>query len=260
MDSIINQIVLKNNISDHFTLITYPDGQHSIKLALSKLNVKEPISIKCRIRNFGELEVLLCLVTALRKYDFYIELIDFVYLFGMRSDRAFEIGEPNYFRDVIKPVLNILDCTMTFLAPHSIKQVENYYYEPFGKENWTCIISGDYSFYKNVINRAGRMHGYFNKKRKERIGIELCSDDLAKKILNSYDVLIVDDLCDGGATFIAEGEYLKKRFPNKTLKLFVFHGLFTQGIHPLLEYFDEIICTNSYQDIDHPKVKQIKVI
>lgn len=254
------EIVLKNNTSDHFMLIKYPDGQHSIKLNLSKLNVKEPVSIKCRIRNFGELEVLLCLVTALRKYDFYIELIDFVYLFGMRSDRAFDIGEPNYFRDVIKPILNLLDCKMTFLAPHNIKQVENYYYESFGKENSTCIISGDYSFYKNVINNAGYTHGYFNKKRKERIEIELCSEDLAKKILNSYDVLIVDDLCDGGATFIAEAEYLKTNFPNKKLNLFVQHGLFTQGLHPLLSYFDEIICTNSYQDIEHTNVKQIKVI
>lgn len=254
------EIVLKNNISDHFTLIKYPDGQHSIKLNLNKLNVKEPVSIKCRIRNFGELEVLLCLVTALRKYDFYIDEINFVYLFGMRSDRAFEIGEPNYFRDVVKPILNLLDCPMIFMAPHNVNQVSNYYCEfstalaPYYE--YLCL-GGDYSFYKN---NKFRLDGYFEKQRKEKIQVTLHIKTKDFSIQEKEGIIIVDDLCDGGATFIAEGEYIKTNFPNKKLILCIEHGLFTQGVHPLLSYFDEIICTNSYQDIDHPNVRQIKVI
>lgn len=256
----MQEIILKNNISEHFTLISYPDGQYSIKLNMDKLSIKESISIKCRIRNFGELEVLLCLLTALKKYDFNIYLINFVYLFGMRSDRAFEIGEPNYFRDVVNPILKLLKCNMTFLSPHNLNSVREYYFESNNFVSYPnyCVLGGDFSFYKE---HKYMLDGYFEKQRKERIVVDLKHINNSKEKISEYEgFIIMDDLCDGGATFIAEGEYLKKHFPNKNLVLYVEHGLFTQGVYPLLSYFDEIICTNSYQDIDHPRVKQIKVI
>lgn len=254
----MQEIILKNNHSEYFTLITYPDGQHSIKLNLEKIDVKQPVSIKCRIRNFRELEVLLCLVTSLKKYDFCINKIFFVYLFGMRSDRAFEVGQPNYFKDVVKPILKLLDCNLVFLSPHNLNQIENFEYIKIDiNPNITYSIAGDYSFYKI---HSYMLDGYFEKNRKEKIEIKLHHKTKTTKISDYKEILILDDLCDGGATFIAEGEYIKKHFYDKTLKLFVCHGLFTQGIHHLLSYFDEIICTNSYQDIDHTNVKQIKVI
>src|ERR1700744_4467063 len=102
----MQKIFLKDNISESFELITYPDGQHSIKLHMDKLNKKDDILIICRIKNFSELEVLLCLIAALNKNDFVCMHIEFVYLFGMRSDRAFSEGEPNYFKDVVAPIIN----------------------------------------------------------------------------------------------------------------------------------------------------------
>jgi ribose-phosphate pyrophosphokinase len=256
-----NEIILKNNVSEHFTLICYPDGQHSIKINLDKLNIKEPVKIKCRIRNFGELEVLFCLVKALNKNDFHISSIKFVYLFGMRSDRAFEIGEPNYFRDVLSPIINLLKTNIYVLAPHNINQLHYINavtcYETIPIDQSGMIICGDSSVKKWFPTTVDNS---FNKERKENIlvNLEFDIDEIDK--INYKQITIVDDLCDGGATFIAEGEYLKKKFPNKKLKLFVYHGLFTQGLTSLLSYYDEIICTNSYQDIDHPKVTQIKVI
>lgn len=250
----MQEIILKNNQSSHFTLISYPDGQHSLKLTMNKLNVKEPVSIRCRIRNFGELEVLFCLVNALRKNDFYVCSITFIYLFGMRSDRAFEIGEPNYFRDVLSPLMNLLKTQIYVLAPHNVDNLAYFEGIPsYNEYNFTTLrIGGDES-----VKRWIWLDGYFSKQRsKDGIKVSL---NLQENF--EYDTItVIDDLCDGGATFIAEGQYLKQHFPDKKLKLFVYHGLFTQGVHGLLSYYDEIICTNSYQDIDHPQVKQIKVI
>jgi len=260
---VFNEIVLKNNTSEHFTLISYPDGQHTIKLNMNKLNVKQSVLIKCRIRRFEELEVLLCLVSALKKNDFYIHAIYFVYLFGMRSDRAFDIGEPNYFRDVLSPIIKLIEneSRIMILSPHNHHQLHYVNASPVGSMYDINLlnlpkfdglrIGGDSSFYF-----TGGLHNHFIKERKDRIIVKL-----NKEITEDFEqIFVMDDLCDGGATFIAEGEYLKKKFPDKKLKLFVYHGLFTQGVHPLLAYYDEIICTNSYQDIDHPKVTQIKVI
>lgn len=58
--------------------------------------------------------------------------------------------------------------------------------------------------------------------------------------------LIVDDICDGGRTFIALAEELKKREAAKVI-LYVTHGIFSQGLGVLLDAsrVDEIITTNT---------------
>lgn len=45
-------------------------------------------------------------------------------------------------------------------------------------------------------------------------------------------VLVVDDICDGGATFVLAAKHLKK-FGAKEISLFTTHGLYTQGINRL---------------------------
>ncbi len=55
-------------------------------------------------------------------------------------------------------------------------------------------------------------------------------------------VLVVDDICDGGATF----EILAKSLPATTEKhLFVTHGLFSRGVVHLKHHYEHIITTNS---------------
>lgn len=55
-------------------------------------------------------------------------------------------------------------------------------------------------------------------------------------------VLVVDDICDGGATF----ELLAASLPGDTERhLYVTHGLFSRGVTHLLEQYEWIITTNS---------------
>lgn len=58
--------------------------------------------------------------------------------------------------------------------------------------------------------------------------------------------LIVDDLCDGGATFIAGAEALYKNGA-RSVGLFVTHGIFSRGVESLSEAgIDKIWTTNSF--------------
>lgn len=57
------------------------------------------------------------------------------------------------------------------------------------------------------------------------------------------NVCIVDDLCDGGATFLALAEQLRKHSPS-SLNLYVTHGMFTKGMEKLFETFDHIYVKN----------------
>ena len=54
--------------------------------------------------------------------------------------------------------------------------------------------------------------------------------------------LIVDDICDGGGTFLGIAEHLAPR----TLGLYVTHGIFSQGFSELKRRFDVIYTTDSF--------------
>lgn len=261
------KLIYKHGEARHFQIIKYPDGQQNVELDLEYFNdPKQPVTIVCSIRNWSELEVLFCLVAALKKHDFAIRYIDFKYMFGMRSDRSFAAGQPNYFRDVIAPVLNTISCKLHFMSPHSllaISALNNAGNHPAKKtsiENDCLVIRADksaewYDFFRTDI--------HFIKTRNENGSISISMSNEHYSMLEdspSYKpIMIEDDLCDGGATFIAIAKWLDEHFSDRHRYLYVAHGLFTKGIDELLNHYAEIYVTNSYQEIDHPRVKVIDV-
>lgn len=64
------------------------------------------------------------------------------------------------------------------------------------------------------------------------------------------EVWVIDDLCDGGATFISVAKALRAEFPdwNGPLHLFVTHGLFSKGRAELHEHFNSVRALFSYDD------------
>lgn len=59
------------------------------------------------------------------------------------------------------------------------------------------------------------------------------------------DLLVLDDLCDAGGTFIGLAQELRKYNPAR-LDLAVTHGLFTKGVGVVKDHYDKIFTTNSY--------------
>lgn len=63
--------------------------------------------------------------------------------------------------------------------------------------------------------------------------------------------IIVDDICDGGGTFLGVAKYLpsdKKKF------LFVTHGYFTKGTEQLTNVFNRVYTSNTVYEGDDPNV------
>lgn len=290
MNKDCNEIIFKDDFISHADIITYPDGQRTVRLRFDptdNLDIKKPVTIKCRIKYYSDLEILDCLLSALQRTGYVVKTVTFMYLFGLRCDRPFHAGEPDYVDDVLSPLVsNILYAigNVDIFCPHSeigilkfSKDIRAEYlgfqddledefegkYVIFGDSNNFNFIS-DSNFGKCMYlpeGLDGEAKRFFRKKRVDKgIIIEGHGPDGILEMRKEPDIVIVDDMCDGGATFIEEAKYLRAQGHTGKLKLFVIHGLFTKGLDELLEYFDEIICTNSYQDIDHPKVKQIKVI
>lgn len=74
------------------------------------------------------------------------------------------------------------------------------------------------------------------------------------------NVLLVDDLCDGGATFCMMADYLDSAGATE-VNLFVTHGLFTKGLRPLKDHGIKKIFSNEgeafgdiYEDIGFKKI------
>ncbi len=59
------------------------------------------------------------------------------------------------------------------------------------------------------------------------------------------NVLIVDDICDGGGTFVGIADALKGR--ELDLGLYVTHGIFSKGFDELKKRFRRIYCTDSFR-------------
>ena len=77
-------------------------------------------------------------------------------------------------------------------------------------------------------------------------------------IKNHPQLLILDDICDGGFTFIKLAEELHKYEP-KAIDLFVTHGIFSKGYKPLFEGgIRTIYTTNSFEQTH--EVQRLKVI
>ena len=65
--------------------------------------------------------------------------------------------------------------------------------------------------------------------------------------LGGKDCFIIDDICDGGATFNGVAKELKKRNAGN-VSLIVSHGIFSKGDVALREYIDHIYTTDSIKD------------
>ncbi len=81
------------------------------------------------------------------------------------------------------------------------------------------------------------------KKRNPQTG-QLSSFELLanSSLLENKTVLVVDDICDGGGTFIE----VSKLLPASCTKfLYVTHGLFTKGLDVLRPYYKEVWTTNT---------------
>lgn len=85
---------------------------------------------------------------------------------------------------------------------------------------------------------------YATKTRDPKTGW-LVTDPLNRD-MNGQDVIIVDDIADGGATFIGLAEELKKANCGK-ISLYVTHGIFSKGFASFEGLIDNIYTTDSFR-------------
>jgi ribose-phosphate pyrophosphokinase len=219
-----------------------------------------------------DLELIVAAVASLRELGVEEIHLYTPYIVGARSDRKFEEGGNNYIKDVIAPVINSLEFkTVTCIDPHSdvleacikgFKKEDNLELLEFAAQSLECFNAENQNFIF-ISPDAGATKKIY--KIAEKIGykgdIITCSKDrdvdgkLTKTIVpvtfeqlkSEKDFIIIDDICDGGATFINIAKTIKDERQSSKIYLIVTHGIFSKGLKELSQYFDGIYTTNSYR-------------
>lgn len=71
--------------------------------------------------------------------------------------------------------------------------------------------------------------------------------EVPRQDFEGRNVMIVDDICDGGRTFIELAKVLRQRNVGK-VELYVTHGIFSNGMDELMSYFDCIHSFNVWEN------------
>jgi ribose-phosphate pyrophosphokinase len=251
-----------------FTTMIFPDGQPHIKIEVATadvLNKKETLQLVSRVSNANDLMLLLLVKNTLDYMEFEAIELKISYLLAARMDRVMLDGEP-FSLKVIATILNQANFKkITIFDPHSevssalIERsytttnqlfVKDCLQDYFKKNKATdyCLASPDAGALKKIHKLAQQLNitdvVECMKERDVKTG-QLTNFKVFSENLHNKTCFIIDDICDGGGTFIATAATLKK-LGTKKIVLVVSHGIFSRGCK--LENVDEIYTTDSYKE------------
>ncbi|WP_108801698.1 ribose-phosphate diphosphokinase [Aquimarina sp. Aq107] len=258
--------------SIEFTSFVFNGGEPHIKI--SEKSIGNEVTITHRLNSFNDVGLLLVATDALRRMGVKLINVLIPYFPAARQDRVMVSGESLSVK-VYADIINTQNYNQVMVFdPHSevtpallnnVKVIENYEYVKQClneiKED-VVLISPDGGALKKIYKVSEYLGGIevveCSKKRDVKTGklsgFRVYEDDLKGK-----HCVIVDDICDGGGTFLGLATALKEKNARK-LSLIVSHGIFSKGFEELNKSFDTVFTTNSFRDIEEENVVQFSVI
>lgn len=258
--------------SIRFESFVFSGGEPHIKIKEKDFGNK--ITITHRIQSFNDVGLLLLTTDALRRMG-VTEISCFIpYFPAARQDRVMVRGEALSVK-VYADCINAQQYQEVLIFdPHSevtpalvnnISVLNNY---TFIREclqilnEDVVLISPDGGALKKIYKVSEYLGGIpvieCSKKRDVKTGqlsgFQVYADDLQGK-----HCLIVDDICDGGGTFLGLADALKDHNAG-TLSLAVSHGIFSKGTKPLTQKFDNVFTTDSFRTIGDRSIEQILIV
>lgn len=269
MDISIYQKHLKYSISS----TVFNGGEVNVYVPVTFLDFKNPMTIVANLKTSNDIMGLLLVVDALRAEDPKVRLSARIpYVPYGRQDRVCNRGEALSIRVManlinscgfesvkvddphsdVTPALidNVVIRDQLEICKTAIPMVRG----ALGSKNQDgsssplVLVSPDAGSNKKITSVCK----YFNmpyfiradKTRNLQTG-EITNTVVYASNLTGKTCVIVDDLCDGGRTFIELAKELKAKGASK-IALIVSHGIFSKGKEPLEEYIDYIYAYNDW--------------
>lgn len=250
-----------------FRSFFFNGGEPHIKILQEVTN--DEVTITTRLNSFNDLGILLMATDALRRMGLKKLHAVIPYFPAARQDRLMVTGEPLSVK-VYADLVNAQGYeSVTIFDPHSdvtpallnnVRAITNH---AFVK---TCLagmadyilISPDGGALKKIYKLSEYLGGApvveCTKKRDVSTG-QLTKFAVGEQDLGGKACVIVDDICDGGATFTGLAAKLKEHNAGD-IYLVISHGIFSKGTL-VLDAFRQVYCTDSVRTItDDPVVTQ----
>lgn len=157
----------------------------------------------------------------------------------------------------------LIDNSCVIKNHHYVEQVYDYLMtQRDHAEGPIKLVSPDAGAYKKIFATASALKYtddiiICDKVRDLRTG-NIIQTTVNTEDLNGSDVLIIDDICDGGRTFIEIAKELKARNAG-LIYLAVTFGIFSKGFGELEKYFERIFTTNLLKDVSNEIVSQVDI-
>jgi ribose-phosphate pyrophosphokinase len=249
-----------------FEKFTFKGGEEHIKIFDFRPN--EEITIVHRINSSSDLMLLILANDALQRIGHKQIHAYIPYLPYARQDRVMVKGEPLSIKVFANLINSCNFSSVTLLDPHSdvgpalidrVKIVTNYeivqqaFYDLHLKRiehRDIAMISPDAGAYKKIYKTCERI-GFTgelvlcNKVRDLKTG-NIIKQTVDGNVIDKVCV-IIDDICDGGRTFIELGKQLKEKGA-KSVILIVTHGIFSFGTEPLQGVIDHVYSSKSFRE------------
>ncbi len=254
------------NTGENVTITIFPDTQPHINI--SGIAEAEEVKLICSLTSASKLIQLLETANALDNLFAIKKVLVIPYLMGARYDRLMQYGDSIDLK-VVAGLVNSCGFEKVYLydvhSEVSLLLINN----AIGITNENLVRTYDMPDAVLICPDAGaskKVSKYFgwNNNLKE---IVYCSKnrDLATgsltlevqepHVCTNRNCVIIDDICDGGGTFLAIAEKIKPAH----LTLIVTHGIFSKGFETLHKYFQQIIVSDSLcKTYESPVVKTIK--
>tara|TARA_R110001599_G_scaffold340696_1_gene561251 strand:- start:187 stop:1101 length:915 start_codon:yes stop_codon:yes gene_type:complete len=291
MAETLNLVNPEDSLSCKYEISKFPDGQQNLKIVegvyntfYSLKNNSQGITINSRLNNFKDLELIICANQCLKEIGVERVRLYIPYCTGGRSDRKFEEGGINYIKTVIAPIINSQNFEkVTVLDPHSdvleacinnfdsrdnrdlvLKALANVDNKD-GAQDRIALVSPDAGALKKVFKIQQRfgikdiLIGSKNRDLKGNITHTSISGEVSDAENKTF--VIVDDICDGGRTFIELAKVIRRDYgKNSKIALVITHGIFSKGFDTIFEYIDEIYTTNSVNEFPlHSQLNQYDI-
>lgn len=251
-----------------FESFFFSGGEPHIKLNLSTFPCDGKVVVTSRLTSMNDLGMLLVASDALDQCGLLEDKQLFIpYFFGGRQDRRMVEGEPLTVR-VIGDIISKLEFTaVDTFDNHSdvstalidnCKDLNNHEFIDYcvndilkeeGSYENLILISPDAGANKKAVKLAQSI-GIHNlvkcDKTRDVTNGNITGFEVYTNNLEGKDCVIVDDICDGGGTFIGLAKELKKKNAGD-IYLVVSHGIFSKPLKELQPYFKKIYTTDSWR-------------
>lgn len=265
MNNQVLDLINPNNSDIKYKLGTFPDGEDYIEL--NEINRKDTICVKCRIRNAKELFILSQVFDILDRQEVKYK-VEVFYLMGMRMDRVMDFNKPFTLKLVANVFHNCNAYQIDFVELHSdrigtlypnelrfsemyIQELDLYSEQDnfvLGEDVQLCFPDqGAYDRYTGYVYEPWGKILIGKKVRDPETGKILNIDIENPNDIDGRPILVMDDLCDGGGTFVGIAEAIRK-YTNVPLYIRVVHMVNPNGLLNLSQNYDKVWITDSYKD------------